>query len=276
MVSEGTEATAGTTTSQPMAVEYGPKTAEAIVLGILQEPEAGTDNRLVIDLNASTTAGNTHELDVPVRRDAILTVTVADSFGVRTLSSSEVLAVQSATTGLAPASPSSTTMVAVQLRTTSMILGTPTGEVTSEKIAKTKKGSKKKSKKDKHRDRPPTLSTMVGRRSSPGKSAKSPRKKKSGLQLAACARSLSMSQITTEEEESKNTKKRQLSEVACSSDDGDNASTDQGEHQTPLQDVRAMHADTGRERQYPKCFQDHQPQNEVFNVDESMMAEEML
>ena len=105
-------------------MESGPQSHKDIVLGILREPDTGRDEGLLVDVTASdgqqaptsqqnslavSTALNSAHLHIPEQQGHIPMVTVRDSYGTRPLSSSEVLAVQSATTGLAPASPSSTT-----------------------------------------------------------------------------------------------------------------------------------------------------------------------
>ena len=198
-------------TSPLRTIEFGPQTAEEIVLGILKEPDTGRDEGLMVEVTASdgqraatsqqnspavSTALNSAHLHIPEQHGQIPVVTVRDSYGTRLLSSSEVLAVQSATTGLAPTSPSSTTTATTQMLTKSMAQGMPTMLPTTEEMSKVRKSSKKKSKKEKHRDKLPTLAT------------KSPKKKRHSLQIA-CASSMSTSHVAHgEEEDTQNTKKR--------------------------------------------------------------------
>ena len=202
-------------TDPPRVIEFGPQTAEEIVLGILKEPNAGREEGLMMEVTTSdvqwaatseqnspavSTTLNSAHLHIPEQCGQIPVVTVRDSYGTRLLSSSEVLAVQSAMTGLAPASPSSTTTAMTQMLTTSMAQGMPTMLPIVEEMSKVRKSSKKKSKKEKHWDKLPTLASMVGRRTSPGKSTKSPKKKRHSLQIA-CASSMSTSNVAHKEEE---------------------------------------------------------------------------
>ena len=204
-------------------------------------------------------------------------VTVRDSYGTRPLSSSEVLAVQSATTGLAPASPSSTTTATTQMLTTSVAQGMPAVLPTMEEMTKVRKSGKKKSKKEKYQDKLPTLASMVGKRSSPDKSAKSPKKKRNGLQLA-CTRSMSTSHMVHEEEDSQNTKKRCLSNVAQSSNEEDSASINGQDHRVHPRSAGPMNVVTRSETQDTNSFQDHHTlsDEEVFSVSSNMTAAEML
>ena len=272
-------------TSPPRTTEFGPQTMEEIVLGILKEPDTGRDEGLMVEVTTSdgqqaatsqqnspavSTALNSAHLHIPEQRGQIPVVTVRDSYGTRLLSSSEVLEVQSATTGLAPTSPSSTTMAMTQVLTTSMAQGMPTMLPTVEEMSKVRKSSKKKLKKEKHRDKLPTLASMVGRRSSPGKSTRSPKKIRHSLQIA-CASSMSTLHMAHEEkEDTQNTKKRRLSEVALSSDEECSASTNP-------QSSGPMKAETRSETQDKNSFQDHHTlPNEVFSMDNNMTAAEML
>ena len=97
---------------------------------------------------------------------------------------------------------------------------------------------------------------MMGKRSSPGKSAKSPKKKRNGLQLA-CARSMSTSHVVHEEEDSQNTKKRCLSNVAQSSDEEDSASANIQDHRVHPQSTGPTNVVTRSETQDTNSFQDH-------------------
>ena len=272
-------------TDTPRVKEFGPQTAEEIVLGILKEPNTGREEGLMVEVTASdgqqaATSGQyspvvsnmlkSPHLQIPEQHGRIPMVTVRDSYGTRLLSSSEVLAVQSATTGLAPASPSSTTTATTQILTKSTPQGMPMTQPAVEEPNKARKGSKKKSKKEKHRDKLPTLASMIGRRTSPGKSAKSPKKKRHSLPIA-CASSMSTSHVLQEEGEGmQNSKKRRLSEVALSSDEEGSAGTNpQGVGQTKIE--------TKSETQSRRPFQDHHTlQDEVFRVDNDMTAADML
>ena len=149
MASEAEILKAEAVTNPPRAIEFGPQTAEEIVLGILKEPNTGREEGLMAEVTASdvqraatskqyspvvSTTLNSAHLHIP-ERGQIPLLTVKDSYGTRLLSSLEVLAVQSATTGLAPASPSSTTMATMQMLTTSMAQGMPTSLPTAEEMS---------------------------------------------------------------------------------------------------------------------------------------------
>ena len=132
-----------------------------------------------------------------------------------------------------------------------------------------RKSSKKKSKKEKYWDKLPTLASVVGRRSSPGKSTKSPKKKRNGLQLA-CASSMSTSHMVHEEEDTQNTKMRCLSDMVESSNEEDSASTNP-------RITGPTNVETRSETQDKNSFQDHHTlSDEVFSVDNNMTVTEML
>ena len=133
------------------------------MLGILREPETGRDEGLLVDVTACdrqqappsqqnspavSTLNNPVHLHIPGYWGHIPVVTVRDSYGTRQLSLSEVLAVQSATTGQVPASPSGTTTVATQMLATSVAPGTSVVLPTMEEMTKVRKSGKKKSKKE--------------------------------------------------------------------------------------------------------------------------------
>ena len=223
MASEAEISKAEAVTNPPRAIEFGPTNCRRDSTGHTKGAQYRQREGLMVEVTASdvqrvatskqyspvvSTTLNSANLHIPEQCGQIPVVTVNDSYGTRLLSSSEVLAVQSAMTGLAPASPSSTTMATTQMLTMSMAQGTPTSLPTAEQMSKVRKSSKKKSKKEKHRDKLPTLASMVGRRTSPGKSTKSPKKKRHSFQIA-CASSMLTSHVAHEEEEdTQNSKKR--------------------------------------------------------------------
>ena len=100
---------------------------------------------------------------------------------------------------------------------------------------------------------------------------------KSGLQLT-CVRSMSTSHIVHEEEDSQNTKKRHLLDVAQSSNEEDSASANVQDHQVRPQSTGLTHMVTRAEIQDTNSFQDHHTlsDEEVFSVSGNMMAKDML
>ena len=226
---------------------------------------------------AISTLNNPVHLHIPGHQGHEPTVTVRDSYGTRHSAHQRCWQCKSATTGLAPASPSSTTTVVIQMLATSVAPGTLAVLPTMEETTKVRKSGKNKSKKEKYQEKPQTLASMVRKRLSTGKSTNSPMKKRCSLQLA-CTRSMSTSHIVHEEKDSQNTKKRHLSDVAQSSNKQDSVSANIQDHRVHPQSTGLTHTVTRAEIQDTNSFQDHHTlsDEEVFSASGNMTAKDML
>ena len=87
MATGGAEASTNGLTCQPMVVEFRLQTTEEIVLGILQEPDAEKDGRLVIDVNATyrqQVAPSQQSPAVSTAASNLLELHVAEHWGANT------------------------------------------------------------------------------------------------------------------------------------------------------------------------------------------------
>ena len=283
----------GNDATMPDAAVYGPSTATDIILSILREDK---DRDMGIGLNNTikhsasqpsspmpryeTNISNaTLHLNIPGH---IPTVNVQNSYGTRTLSMPEALAVQSATTGSALVSPSGSAMAAHQMLGTSSTPLTPVvvpvTEIQGVEVVSHKKSKKdKKEKEDKHRMHITSVATMIRKKSSScERSTKSLGKRSRNLQLV-CTKSLLMSQMG--EEGTQNTKKWRFSDVTAGSNGAESECIICQDHGIPPRGIKAVHPMTTMTDAKATGFQDHhtlQQDNEVFASDTGVSANEML